>query len=629
MLNFIRERAQGWVAWFIVGLISIPFALWGVNSYLTGPSDAVTATVNGETIKQYEFQKAFQQYRDRMRQAMGESFDPSLIEGPAVKQTVLDGLIERKLLELANEELGQRISNSAVSAFIQATPAFQTEGKFDQERYRMLLARIGESPASYEAQLRLDMLARELTDNVEQSVLVSNSEVEQILQLEKQSRDIAYGIVSAQALVSGIEVSDQEVQDYFDINKAKYMAPERVSVDYIELSVDELSKDIEVTEQALQQYYLENQSQFVGPEQRRASHILIEGDETEALATIAKIQERLSAGDAFADLAKEYSQDAGSAIDGGDLGYFGKDVMDPAFEEAVFALTEVGQITEAVKSEFGYHLIELTDIKQPEGKSFDQARDEIENKYRLREAETVFFEQAEELADLSYENPDSLDYTAETMGLTIQTSDEFTRDGGAGIASDKKVIGAAFSEDVLINNLNSAVLELSKNRLVVIHKNKHTMASQIPLESIAPAIAEQLKFEKASQLAKQQGDEILAKLKAGDSAVSLFAENDWHDTQTYSRIEETVSAQVLENAFKVPEPAAGAAEYTTFSAANGNYIIVKVSAVNAGDATSVSEQDRKGLENYLSQTSGSSEVQAFIDSLRADAEIEIFPENLK
>lgn len=629
MLHFIRERAKGWVAWFIVGLISIPFALWGVNSYLNGPSDAVTATVNGQPIKQIEFQRAYKQYRDRMREAMGDRFDPSLFEGESVKQSVLDGLIERKLLQLANAELGQRVSDSAINTLIKSTPAFQTEGKFDLERYRMLLARVGENPASYEAQLRIDILAKELTDAIQNTVVITPASIDTILRLEKQTRDIAYGVISAQSLSDQIQVSDQEVQAYYDMNKSKYLAPERVSINYIELSVDELAKAVEVNEQVLEQFYLENQNQFVGPEQRSASHILIEGDEAEALKTLSEIQQRLEQGQDFSDLARQFSQDIGSANDGGDLGYFQQNVMDPVFDQAVFSLSAIGDISEPVKTEFGYHLIKLTDIKQPEGKSFEAAHDDVEKMYRYRQAEDLFYEQAEKLADLSYENPDSLDITAESLGLEIKQTGEFTRDGGTGIASDKKIASVAFSEDVLSNNLNSAVIELSKTRLIVLHKNKHSLASQLPFDSISPAIAEQLKFEKARAKAKEQGEALLVQMKSGETSESLFSENDWYDTQVYSRASSEISAQILEHAFRLPQPTANSAEFTGFSASNGNYIVVKVTGVTEGNPAEVTDEDRDGLESYLVKTEGSSQVQAFIDSLKADADIKINREYLK
>jgi peptidyl-prolyl cis-trans isomerase D len=337
----------------------------------------------------------------------------------------------------------------------------------------------------------------------------------------------------------------------------------------------------------------------------------------------------LSAGEAFSDLAREFSQDTGSAADGGDLGYFQKGVMDPAFEDAVYSMLNIGDVSEPVKTEYGFHLIQLTDIKSPQGQSFSEAKEEVEQKYRLQQAETVFYEKAEQLADLSYENPDNLDIPAEELGLTIKHSDEFTRNGGSGIATDKNLVNVAFSEDVVVNNLNSAVIELSKTHLVVLHKNKHSSASELPFESIAPAIAEQLKFEKASDLAKQIGLEKLNKLQAGESPETVFENGNWIDTQSYTRMSSEISAQILDYAFKTPYPTEEQAQYSSFNATNGNFIVIKVSDVQAGDASIANQQDREALTAYLMRTQSTSEVQAFIDSLKANAEIEIFQNNLK
>jgi peptidyl-prolyl cis-trans isomerase D len=628
MLQFIRDQAQGWVAWFIVGLISIPFALWGVNSYLTGPSDIVVATVNGEPIKQTEYQRAFQQYRDRMRETMGERFDPALFEGLAVKQSVLDGLIDQKLLLTASNKLGQRISDSDINKLIQSTPAFQRDGSFDPERYRMMLARVGLTPAGYEAQLRVDLLAQQLTNNIQQSTLVTQHGIDNILRLEKQTRDIAYGVVSAQSQLEQVEVTEQEIHEYYDVNKANYMAPERVTVDYIELSVDELAKTVEIDETVLQQFYVDNQDQFVGPEQRRASHILIEGDEKEALELLATINQRIENGEDFAALAMEFSGDTGSASKGGDLGLFQRDVMDPAFEEAVFSMTTVGDVSEPVKTEFGFHLIKLTGIEASEGQSYSDAREEIERLYRNQQAEELFYEQAELLADLSYENPDNLDVTAEELSLTIKTTDAFTRSGGTGIAGDKKVIDIAFSEDVLNNDLNSTVIELTKSHLLVLHKNNYLAASQLPFDSISPAIKEQIRFERARDMARDKGKAIMAQLKSGDLVETLFDDKGWHDAQPYSRTSSEVSNQVLQQAFSVAKPSIDNAQFTGFTASNGNYIVVKVTAVHDGNPAEVSQEDRDGLQSYLARSNGASELQAFIDSLKADADIEISVENL-
>ncbi|MDH5357056.1 MAG: SurA N-terminal domain-containing protein [Gammaproteobacteria bacterium] len=628
MLHFIRERAQGWVAWFIVGLISIPFALWGVNSYLNGPSDANVAIVDGEPIKQAEFQQAYQQYRDRMREVMADKFDPALFEGLAVKQTVLDSLIEKKLLLAANNELGQRVRDADVNNLIQSTQAFQNQGKFDPERYRIMLARISLDPARYESQLRQDMLTQELTNNIQRTTLVMPVTIDNVLRLEKQTRDIAYGVVSAQSQLDKVTVTDEDVRHFYDKNKQNYTTPEQIIVNYLELSIDGLSKAVEVDEASLQQLYIDNKDQFVGPEQRRASHILIEGDEQAALASFSTIKQRLDTGEDFATLAAEFSQDSGSSSEGGDLGLFQRGVMEPEFEKAVFSMKTVGNISEVVKTEFGYHLIKLTEIKTPESKSFADVRDQVESLYRLQKAEELFYEQAEQLADLSYESPDSLDVTAEALSLEVKTSGAFTRDGGSGIASDKKVVNVAFSEDVLVNDLNSAVIELSKSHLIVLHKNKHIEASQLPFESVAPAIREQLRFQRASDKAREHGETILSQLKSGEAVDSLFSKNDWQPAKPYSRDNKEVSAQVLQHAFSGAKPI-GDANFTGFTATNGNYIIVNVTAVNDGNPADASQEDRDGLESYLSRISGESELQAFIDSLKTDADIEVIAQNLK
>jgi len=628
MLHFIRERAQGWVAWFIVGLISIPFALWGVNSYLTGPSDVVVATVNGEPIQQAEYQQAFQQYRDRMRNMLGEEFDPTMFDSMAVKKSVVEGLIERKLLLSVGQDLGQRISNGALLQMIRSTPAFQKNGQFDANTYSMMLARVGLSPERYEADLYTDSLRQELSNNVQRSTITTDAAVNNILRLEKQTRDVAYGVVPAYSLFEQVTVTDDEVLTYFDQYKANYVAPERVAVDYIELSVDALSQSVQVDDTELQSFYVDNQDQFVGPEQRRASHILIEGDTNAAIEALDKVKLRLEQGEEFAAIAQELSQDSGSAQEGGDLGYFQREVMDASFEKAVFSMIVIGDVSDIIETEFGHHLIQLTGIKASEGKSFASAKAEVEKLFRKQLGEELFYEQAEQLADLSYENPDNLDVAAEELSLEIKTSQEFVREGNTtGIAKDQKVATVAFSEDVLVNDLNSAVIEVTKSHLIVLHKNKHIEASQLAFDSVAPAITEQLRFEHARDQAAEQGVAILAKLKSGEDAQNLFGEKEWNSVQTLGRMNDDVSEQVLRRAFSIAKPSSEA-QYLGFTATNGNYVVIEVSAVTEGKASDASTEDLDGLRSHLSRTYADSELQAFIKSIRDEADIELFDKYL-
>lgn len=622
MLHFIRERAQGWVAWFIVGLITIPFALWGVNSYLTGATDVVIATVDGEDIKQLEFQKALQQYRDRMRNSMGDSFDPELFDNAQTKQSILDELIEQKLLYSAARSIKLDISDKAIGEIIRATPAFQTEGQFDADRYKSLLARSGYSAGRYEQQLRADILISQLNDSIQKTALVTDNAIDRLLKLEKQKRNIEFGVIEAALLTKDITINDEEAVLYYEDNKQVYRSPERVSVNYVELSVDDLVKTIEVNDADLQQYYDNNKNQFIGPEQRRVSHILIEGDDDASLSTVMSIQQRLEQGEDFASLAAEFSADTDSGQKGGDLGLIERGVMDASFEETVFSMDSTGEVSEPVKTEFGYHLIKLTGIEKPEGKTFAEAYDEILTEFKRQQAQDLFFEKAESLANLSYENPDSLDIVAEDLDLDIKSSEIFTRDGGNGIAENRKVINVAFSDEVLVDDLNSSVIEIDKSHLVVLHKKEHVAESQLPFDVVSAAIKEGLKLRKARTKARELGEDYIEQLSNGAEAQSLFPDNTWQGSQTISRLDGSLNKEIIDAAFAIKKPKTSP-EYSGFMASNGNYIVVKLNEVIEGDITAATQEDRDALAAYLVRSSGQNDLNTFINSLKLDADIEI------
>ncbi|MFW5427429.1 MAG: SurA N-terminal domain-containing protein [Methylophagaceae bacterium] len=629
MLNFIRVHAQGWVAWFIVGLISIPFALWGVNSYLTGPSSVVIAKINGEEVLQAEYQQALQQYRDQMRTQLGEEFDPEVFDRFEVKQAVLDGIVDKKLLRMASHDIGQQVSDKSILNNIRSTPAFQKDGQFDTDTYNRLLARSGLTPSRFEAQLRSDMLSQEISSNVQQSGIVGDYLLNDISRLENQVREVAYGVIFIKDKAETIEINDIAVRDYYEKHAASYLAPEQMVVDYIELSVDDLSKDVELDETKLQQFYNDNESQFIGPEQRKISHILIEQDEKQALETIAIIKARLAGGEEFNALAVEFSQDPGSASEGGDLGLFQRKNIEPTFESSVFDKMNEGDVSEPIKTEFGYHLVKVTKIQVGEGQSYTEAKQEIESMYQRQQAEELFYEKTQLLADLSYENPDDLQIASEDLGLEIKTSPSFARGGGTGIASEKKVLIAAFSEDVLVNDLNSTVIELSKTHMLVLHKNKHTQSSQLPFDSVAPSIREQLRYELAREQSQEQGEAIIEKLKAGEEASGLFKEGSWQSEQLVNRANTVVNRQILKQVFSTPRPDESN-QYSGFIANNGNYIVVQVSAVLEGDTIPdhYPQKENDNLQTYLTSTYSDSELRAFIASLKESADIEIYKQFL-
>ena len=622
MLHFIRERAQGWVAWFIVGLITIPFALWGVNSYITGPSDIVVASVNGEPIKQAEFQRSLKQYRERMREMMGDDFEPSLFDNEITKQNVLNGLIEQKLLFSTNKSLGQYVSDGYINMAIQQTKAFQVEGKFDTERYKMLLARAGFSPTSYENQLRTDLMIKELGNSIKRTATTTKYDVDNLLRIEKQKREIAYGVIDASPIAAGIVISEEEAEAFYKKQKSQYTTPERVSIDYIELSVEELASTLDVSETVMEQFYTDNKGQFMSPEQRQASHILIEGDSKEAIKILTAVEYRLSQGEDFSSVAKELSQDPGSAQEGGDLGSFQRGIMEPAFENAVFSLDNVNDVSSIIKTDSGHHLVKLTGIVNSVGKDFSAVRKEIENNIRGQEAEQLFFEQAEKLAELSYENPDSLVLASEELALKIKTSKLFTREGGEGITADKNVVNIAFTDEVLLEGLNSTVIELTDSHMVVLHRNEHVLSGQLPFDVVSDDIKLKLKAQSAKNKATEVGEKLLEKVEDGTDVKSLFSKYEWHETLLIERSENTIDREILDEVYGMEKPNENSI-YHGFTDRNGNYVLIRLTAVIEGGLDDASKEDRDGLSSYLVQHYGDSELRAFIESLKAESDIEI------
>ncbi|MCL5974233.1 MAG: peptidyl-prolyl cis-trans isomerase, partial [Gammaproteobacteria bacterium] len=437
---------------------------------------------------------------------------------------------------------------------------------------------------------------------------------------ENQQREIAYGVLKLEDFLDQTEVEESDVRDFYNANQSSYTTPEQVSLDYLELSLETISSQIEASDEQLQQYFIDNKIQFVGPELRTASHILI-NDNDEAEQILAEIQTKLDEGESFAELAQTYSVDVGSAASGGDLGPIQRDVMEPTFEAAVFALENVGDISEPVKTEFGYHIIQLTDIDQSSNVEFADVKDEVALQFRRQQAERQFYDKAEELANLTYENPETLDVAAETLALEIKTSGAFTRSGGSGIAENNAVVQAAFSDDVLNQEMNSQVIELSDTRLVVVRKNSHIAATLLPFDSVAPAISEQIRYQRASDLAYIQGESRLQELKAGTPAEEVFPDT-WQAAAFYGRDSQEISAQILNQAFTLPNT--GSTQYAGFTADNGNYVVVAVSEVKQGAIENIEPEVRDGLVANLNRLNGRAEMAAFINALRSEAKITIY-----
>ncbi len=629
MLQIIRDRAQGVFAWIIVGMISIPFALWGINSYFGGGGDDSIAEVDGVKISPRQLQSAYQQQRDRLQQMFGGKIPENLFSEEVMKSQILEQLIEKEVLIKAATDNGMRVGNQQLATLITGIDAFELDGKFNTEQYERVLAQQGMSPRLFEQRVRRDLIASQLTDAVVSTEFTPDSEIDALLSLQQQQRDIGYMIVPVKKFEQGIEVSSEEVRVYYEANSARYMQPEQVKVDYLEIKAADMAADIVVEEAEIRQRYESQKLNFRTAEERQARHILIqvsssaaENEVNEAQGRAEALLQRINSGEDFAELAIAESQDPGSAKNGGDLGFFGKGVMDKAFEEATFALQK-GEVSGVVRSAFGFHIIKLEDIKGGETKPYEQVAAELKTEIQNERAAEIFFDKAEQLASLTYEQPDTLSIAAEQLELKVHSSDYFTRGGGAGIATEPKVSAAAFNEDVLVRGNNSETIELGDNHLVVLRINDHKPEALRPFEEVSGEIESTLKRDKAVAKTLEHATALFAKLQAGESAETVATSNqlEWKQQTGMKRDSTEVDRAIVQAVFRMPHPTEGSLSREQLSLAGGDQALVVVDGVKAADVTAVEASARSDAEQRIERANANAAEQALIAGLRERAEI--------
>lgn len=633
MLQLIRERAQGLVVWTIVGLIIITFALFGLSSYMSGTTKVNVATVNDVEITQTEFLQAYQNYQQRLQQMLGKNYNPAMFKEEVIKQQVLDGLITRQVLNQALDDEGFGASPGQIVTKIHSIDSFFDEnGKFSPEQYKRVLALQGMNSAMFEQRVAQDIADEQLYAGLMRSAFVTPKQIETQTKLEGQKRDVDYILVKHQSFIKSQEVSAEDIEKYYTENKSEFMTPEMVSVEYLELNINEVAKDYEVSDDEIRQQYEQNQKLYESePEQRKASHILIaindKTDEATAKSEIEKVYERLMNGEDFAVVAKEVSQDPGSASQGGDLGFFGRGVMDKAFENTAFSLKK-GEISKPVKSAFGYHIIKLTDIKAGKVTPLKDVKDKIKKELQIQKAEQKFYTDIDTLNNLTYETPDSLQPAAEALGLTVKQGGWFTRRGGQGILHDPKLVNAAFSEEVLVNGRNSEMIELSDTHLVVLRKKDHKPSDVMELDKVRSRIESRLQrqqaIEKATELAKSFTDmlhagETAEKVTKTDKAASFIKAG--MVGRKPGKDDAKLRSDIREAAFTMPKPQDKPVSKQV-ALNNGDQAIVIVNKVVDGS------QAEKNGQQRLTAMYGNTSYDGFVKYLRKQADIEMFPENI-
>ncbi|CAD5377552.1 Peptidyl-prolyl cis-trans isomerase ppiD [Pseudomonas sp. OF001] len=624
MLQNIRDNSQGWIAKTIIGVIIVLMALTGFDAIMNATSNKQDAAeVNGESVSLNELNRAMDMQRRQLAQQLGEQFDASLLDEKLLREGALKALIDRTLLLQGVRDAGFGFSQQALDQLILLTPEFQVDGKFSPDRFDQVIRQMGYDRLQFRQLLEEEMLIGQLRAGLAGSGFVTDQEVRAFAALERQTRDFA--TLAIKAHPEQVEVSADEVKAYYDEHASEFMTPEQVQVEYVELKKDAFFDQVEVADADVQAAY-EKEIANLG-EQRKASHILLEAggqmSDEQAKAKLEELKARIDKGEDFAALAREFSQDPGSAGNGGDLGFAGKGVYDKAFEDALFSLQK-GQVSAPVKSEFGWHLIRLDDVQAAEVPSLDSLRPQLVRELKAQQVEQRFVEASKQLEDAAFEAAD-LVQPAQELGLEVKQAAPFGREGGEGIAANRQVVQAAFSPEVLTEGANSSALELDPDTVVVLRVKEHRKSEQQPLEQLADKLGERIRSERAAAAAQARGEALLAELRAGKTPVVQAESGEaWQVSEAATRSQEGVDPQVLQALFRLPRPqAADKPSFAGLSLANGDYLVLRLNGVSAAEAE-LSAEELAMYRRFLASRSGQQDFLAFQRQLQTEAKIERF-----
>ena len=636
MLQAIRDRSKGFLAGLIIAIICVPLALVGLESYFTTNIEDFVARVGDEEITQNEYQRQFSQYRQSMGRQLGDNVDPSFFDQLIVKREFLDRLIQRSALLQSLDRSGYAVPDRAVRSEIANVDAFQVAGQFDPNQYQLMLSAQGMTPAEFQAQVREDLLVSQLPAAVAATSLATPAQVDAAIRLEDQQRAATYVVVDAGEFSDDVEVSEEEITAWYEENGDRYQTQEEVVVEYVELTTGDYAPQVEVDEDLLKERYELQRARYVTPERRLASHILLTVDDGETEASEVEqaraLAERARAGETFADLAREFSQDPGSAEIGGDLDWVEPGMMVEAFEEALFALS-VGEISDPVVSEFGVHVIELRDLEESRGKSFDEVREELADEVREAEAERLFVSEQDRLLDLTYEDQTSLNLAAEELDVEIQQSEPFTRAIGTGIAAERVVRDAAFATATLEDGVNSDLITIGDDRALVLRVLSHRLPERRPLDEVREDIEVEVRNNKAKEQASKLAESLLDRVNAGEAMdeVAASMEREYTDTGLVGRRAfDTVNAQLLNEIFKMPRPnpETGDSIVQLVNYAGDQYAVVSLNQVQDGLPGEADTDRRRALAVRLASANAQSEIRELSEAVRGSMQIEVATDRL-
>jgi peptidyl-prolyl cis-trans isomerase D len=626
MLERIREGSQGPWAMAIIALIVLSFVFAGVSSYVSSSGSSAAAEVNGEPISQQDVERAYQAQRARLEAQFGEGISALFSDENYLRDfrmNVLDRLIADTLIEQKAKELGMRVSDKQIRDAITEMPEFQTDGVFDNERYLMLLRQNGFQPSGFRDYMRQQMTREQLSRAVQASDFSLPEEVSLAHRLQGQTRNADYLIVDSAPFAASVELSDEEVEAFYQENISRFDTQEKVNLAYVTLAVDDLKANVTVSEDEVEQEYQDNIALYKTTEERRISHILIEfGDDKDAakekaVSLLAEVEQ----GADFATLAEQNSADTFSAENGGDLDFISAGMMDPAFDEAAFAIASVGDTSEVIETEFGYHIIKLTDMKPVEVTPLAEVRDAIEVQLLTDKATDEFYALQSEMANLAFEVPDTLEDVAGAVNGKIQETGLVTAAAVPAALNVPAVTSKMFDPDFIDEALNSDVIELSNDKVVVIRVIGHEPQRTQSLDEVRTQILAQLRARKAQEAAAEWADNVVEQVQAGESPELTIGDVtlEWQSKDAIARNSNELPRNLVDTVFTLSTEAGNNLEVAKLG--SGDVGVVRLTAVNMPEA--LGEEELASLKQQLMTNYSQANYQSFIDSLRSAAEVTV------
>ena len=626
MLEAIREKFTGWIAILIIGLISLTLIISFGNMDQTPLENDIVITVNSKEISLFDYREEFSNQLQRYQEVFGDQV-PKILE-QSIKESTTENLILRNLLLDYIDQQGYRVSPEYVIQLIKENPQFRLGDVFTKENYAAILASQGTTTAEFENNLRVQLEINQLRRAVIDTSFMTAGEFRRFVELQMQERSGQYLEVSNQKFITDVAIKPEDIESYYQENSDFFMTEEQIDIEYISVDIDDIADSVEFNDEDLREYYEENIERFVSNEERRSRHILIQIDEEvseeSALNLVTTIKNRLSDGEDFASLAKEFSKDPGSAENGGDLGWAERGLFVPEFDDVLFSL-EKDQVSEPVKTQFGYHIIQLNELKEGIQQTYDEIENDLRFEYSRLLAEDQLFNIASQMDDFSLQAFNELDSVALKLGLPIQTLNDVTRNGSTFLNQDPELIQLLFNPVSIEQTENTPVFEID-NTILVARVAEHRLPMVKDFSLVKDQITSFLEQEEARKLTEDYANGMLQNFSKNSSFENLAEDNNLEiiEFDSVIRSNTDIPSALLEPIFKFTKQ--DMENNTVIEVQDSeNIYLIKLTQINPGKLEKFSDEERTAGKQQISEQIGSMELDAFAETLKENATVVVDP----